>query len=297
MASQSTCSAEAQHAISWHLKQLQLDFIKLMKDEDQRNDMKHYAMYIADIKFLLDNHIADLATHAPKDVQKQIIETVKDLSCKYLHPQESETESSDEDFPESFTRPVKEQIFSEFPKGVLTDEIKTHIENAIDYMEQLHTAAANALKELKKTTPVIPHGPFRLLLQALCQPVIKLQGHHVRQVKREAPEGHTILCMLLSPTASVNLPTSVKTLVAALMYLMKTTLGIDTSITSTAKIFDVLEKRLRQGLKGVKYESSSQRKRQKSHEDDAQAESSSSRSSEDEGTFAKLTPLKKSKKT
>ena len=45
--------------------------------------------------------------------------------------------------------------------------MRTHIENAIEFMEQLHTAAANALKELKKTTPVIPHGPFRLLLQAL----------------------------------------------------------------------------------------------------------------------------------
>ena len=52
--------------------------------------------------------------------------------------------------------------------------MKMHIENAIEFMEQAHTAAANALKELKKTTPVTPHGPFRLLLQALCQPVIKL---------------------------------------------------------------------------------------------------------------------------
>ena len=79
--------------------------------------MKHYGFYIADIKFLLDTHIADLATREPKDVEKQIIEMVKDLSCKYLCPQESETESSDEDFPESFTRPVNEQIFSEFQRN------------------------------------------------------------------------------------------------------------------------------------------------------------------------------------
>ena len=245
-----------------------------MKDEDEHN-VKHYGLYIADIKFLLDTHIADLATCAPKDVEKQIIETMKDLSCKYLHPQESETESSNEDFPERFTRPVNEQIFSEFPEGALTDEMKMHIENAIDFMEQSHTAAANALKELKKTTPVIPHGPFRLLLQALCQLVIKLWGHCIRKVKREAPEGHTILCMLLNRTASVNLPTSVKTLAAAFMYLMKTKLGIDTSINSTAKIFDVWEKKLRQGLKGVKYE----RKRWRSHKEGAQAKKASSSSS------------------
>ena len=134
-----------------------------MKDEDEHN-MKHYGLYIAHIKFFLDTHIADLATHEPKDVEKQIIEMVKDLTCKYFHPQESETESSDEDFPECFTRPVKEQIISDFPEGALTNEMKTHIENAIEFMEQSHTAAANALKQLKKTTPVIPHGVFRLLL-------------------------------------------------------------------------------------------------------------------------------------
>ena len=155
-----------------------------MKDEDEHN-VKHYGSYIANIKFLLDTHIADLVTHEPKDVEKEFIQMVKDLSCKYLHPQESETQSSDKDFPESFTRPFDEQIFSEFPRGTLTNEMKMNIENAIEFMEQSHTAAANALKELKKTTPVIPHGPFRLLLQALCQPVIKLQGHHIRQVKRK----------------------------------------------------------------------------------------------------------------
>ena len=67
--------------------------------------------------------------------------------------------------------------------------------------------------------------------------------------------------MLPSPAASVNLPASVKTPAAALVYLVKTKLGIDTSINSTAKIFNVSEKRLRQGLKGVKYKSGSQRKR------------------------------------
>ena len=97
------------------------------------------------------------------------------------------------------------------PKELWLMRWRRHIKNAIEFMEQSHTAAANALKELKKNTPVIPHGPFRLLLLALCQPVIKLWGCHIRQVKREAPEGHTILCMTLSPAASMNLPTSVKT--------------------------------------------------------------------------------------
>ena len=54
---------------------------------------------------------------------------------------------------------------------------------------------------------------------------------------------------------TIPITTSVKTLAAALVYLMKIKLGINTSINSTAKIFDVSEKKLRQGLKGVKYKS------------------------------------------
>ena len=90
------------------------------------------------------------------------METVKDLDCKFLRPDESETESSDEDFPVNFERPVEEQIFAEFPEGTLTPEIHTHIKNAIEFMEQAHTNAAAALKELKKTTSTIPQGLFRL---------------------------------------------------------------------------------------------------------------------------------------
>ena len=152
MTSKLTYSPEAQCHQS-ALKTSTSDVIKLMKDKDKHN-VKHYGSYIANIKFLLDTHIADLATHEPKDVEKQIIEMVKDLTCKYLHPQESETKSSDEDFPESFTIPVEEQIFSEFPEGALTDEMKTHIKNAIEFMEQLYTAAANALKGAQEDHPL-----------------------------------------------------------------------------------------------------------------------------------------------
>ena len=78
MASKSTYSPEAQHHQS-ALKTPTSDFIKLMKDKDEHN-VKHYVSYIANIKFLLDTHVADLATHEPKHVEKQIIETVKDLT-------------------------------------------------------------------------------------------------------------------------------------------------------------------------------------------------------------------------
>ena len=53
-----------------------------------------------------------------------------------------------------------------------------HIENVMEFMEQAHTAATAALKELKKTMSTIPQGPFWLLLQACVQPIIKLCGRH-----------------------------------------------------------------------------------------------------------------------
>ena len=54
MASQLTCSPEAQHHQS-ALKTSTADFIKLMKDKDKHN-MKYYGSYIANIKILLDTH-------------------------------------------------------------------------------------------------------------------------------------------------------------------------------------------------------------------------------------------------
>ena len=146
-----------------------------MKDKDEHNQ-EHYVRYILEIKALLDHHVIELSTHESKELHKQVLETVKDLDCKFLRPYESETESSDEDFPVNFERPVEEQIFTDFPEGTLTPEMWTHMKNVMDFMEQAHTATTAALKELKKTTSTNPWGPFWLLLQASVQPVIKLCG-------------------------------------------------------------------------------------------------------------------------
>ena len=166
-------------------------------------------------------------------------------------------------------------------------------------MEWAHTATAATLKELKKTMSTIPRGPFWLLLQACVQPIIKLRGQHVRQVKLEPSEGHSIMCMLPSPAACKNLAVPLQTVAAALAYLIKTEVGIETSISNTAKTYFVPEKKLRQGLKGVKYQSGSQRRRRESqgHTQDESSLSESDDNDHDDGaTFAKITPLKKTKK-
>ena len=69
------------------------------------------------------------------------------------------------------------------------------------------------------------------------------------------------MCMLPSPAACKNLAVPVQTVTAAVAYLIKTEVGIKTSINNTAKTYFVPEKKLRQGLKGVKYETGTQRKR------------------------------------
>ena len=186
---------------------------------------------------------------------------MKDPDCKFLRPDESETESSDEDFLVNFERPVEEQIFADFPEATWTPEMQMHIENAMEFMEQAHTAATAALKELKKTTSTIPPGPFWLLLQACVQPIIKLRGRCIRQVEREPSEGHSLMCMLPSPAACKNLAMPVQTVAATLAYLIKTEVDIETSINNTAKTYSVPEKKRRQGLKGVNYQSGTQRRR------------------------------------
>ena len=259
MAMTSTYSIEAQcHQAA--LRSATTDFLKLMKDKDEHNQ-EHYARYVSEIKALLDPHIIKLSTCESKELHKQVLATVKDPDCKFLRPDESETESSDEDFLVNFERPVEEQIFTDFPEGTLTPEMQMHIENVMDFMEQAHTATTATLKELKKTMSTIPRGPFQLLLQACVQPIIKLHGQCIRQVEHEPSEGHSLMCMLPSPAACKNLAMPVQMVAAALAYLIKTEVSIKTSISNTAKTYSVPEKKLRQGLKGVKYQSGSQRRR------------------------------------
>ena len=100
-----------------------------------------------------------------------------------------------------------------------------------------------------------------MLLQACVQPIIKLRGQCIRQVECEPSEGRSLMCMLPSPAACKNLAMPVQMVAAAVAYLIKTEVGIKTSINNTAKTYSVPEKKLRQGLKGVKYQSGTQRRR------------------------------------
>ena len=85
-----------------------------------------------------------------------------------------------------------------------------------------------------------------------------------------------------------------------MLYQLKIETGIKVSILATSTIFGTQEKPLRQALKGVYYESRSQKRRCESAACDKQEESPSSDNEEDddddgdepEGAFTRIKPLK-----
>ena len=80
------------------------------------------------MKFLLDSHVPQLQGQEPKDVVKMIKTMVWDPECKYLHPSEStEASSSNEGMPQKFDTLSEADIMAEFPKDMLTPEVRMNI--------------------------------------------------------------------------------------------------------------------------------------------------------------------------
>ena len=69
-----------------------------------------------------------------------------DPKWKYLHPSEStEACSSNEGMPERFDTPSETNIMAEFPKDMLTPEVRSNISNIIEHMDTSHPEAAKAM--------------------------------------------------------------------------------------------------------------------------------------------------------
>ena len=69
--------------------------------------------------------------------------TIWYLKCKYLHPSESTEASSS--MPQKFDTLSEANIMAEFPKDMLTPEVRSNILNVIEHMEASHTEAAKAM--------------------------------------------------------------------------------------------------------------------------------------------------------
>ena len=149
-------------------------FIRMMKSDDHNES--HYWEYIKDMKFLLNSLVPQLQGCEPKDVVEMIKPMIHDPECKFLHPIESTEESdSDEGMPQEFDTPSKADIMAEFPKEMLTPEVRTNIANIIKHMEASHSGAAELMKCMRKLIPTVPVDAFHLILQAMVQPCIMIQ--------------------------------------------------------------------------------------------------------------------------
>ena len=189
---------------------------------------------------------------------------------------------------------------------MLTSEVRTWIMNCLDYMEQSHSSAAATLTEVKELMPVIPISAFRLLLQALLQPIIKVKGWCVQCIsKMPERKGFSFLEMLPNAKEAHNLLQAVNIFAAVLTFSVKEH-GVKSSICRILSVFDVPVKQLHQAVKGVKYESGSQKKRHKSattevtperfkckQEDSDTLDINSSSSSDDEGASARKCKMDK----
>ena len=106
--------------------------------------------------------------------------------------------------------------------------------------------------------------------------------------------------MVPDGSKSQNLLVPVQTLAVILHYQVKNKAGIKVSIVQTAKLFGTQEKPFCQALKGVHYESSTQKCRCLDTAHDKEEESPSSETEddddEDEGAVTKIKPLNKCKK-
>ena len=99
---------------------------------------------------------------------------------------------------------------------------------------------------------------------------------------------------------SQNLLHPIRTLAAILHYQLKNETRIKVFITSTSKVFGTQEKPLHPALKGVHYESSSQKCRQEDAAHDKLEDCSSSEETDDddddEGAVTRIKPLEKKHK-
>ena len=151
---------------------------------------------------------------------------------------------------------------AKFPKHMLTPEVRLNILNIIEHMEASHTEAAKRMQCMKKLIMTIPVGAFCLMLQVMVQPHIMIQHqllHHIRSAKEEKHHTASLVDMIPDGQLSQNLLNPVSTLAAILHYQLKNETGIKISIMATSKVFGTQEKPLCQALKGVHYESGSQK--------------------------------------
>ena len=283
--------------------------------------VKVYDEYLTDIKSIIEPQIADLNSRTADTVVPQIIKTIRDPLCKFLQPASTSDSELDEDFPDPTKRPDYDDIYDAFPAGKLTEEVRDQISSAYEHMQNSYEEAAKGMKICKKLSQTLPAGPLKMLMYSMIQPVIRMKGPRRRV---DPVEKRSIMNSVPEPAQAIHLPVPVKILAAVGAYYFKLEYGLKVSIKKNAELYDVPEKKFRECIKGVKYDSGSQAARKKSlkttpsqfkkqkrriqeqqessedktdddDDDETEDPTDNSSSSDEDETLAKIRPLKRKK--
>ena len=246
-----------------------------------------------------------------KGWHKNFITTIWDLDCKYLRPTESTIQSSDEDFQLS----LKDQMMISSRQHFLTTcwQVRWEHEWPIVWttwsshtpQQQLHWKRPKSWCHTSQPEPSDCYSwGYSSLSLNWKDDMFDASPRHLN------PKVSAFWTCFLMAQRHTNLLTTVWTFAAALTLSIKDQYGIKASIHGVSNQFDVSEKQLHQAVKGVKYESSSQKWRHKSsaaqvshdqfklrRQDSDNLESSSSSSSDDEGAHARRPKKKRKSKT
>ena len=116
--------------------------------------------------------------------------------------------------------------------------------------------------------------------------------------KTDEPKGQNLLDIIPDGAQAHNLPGPMKIFVAVIHLKVKSGYIIKTSFHTTSTVFNAPEKKLRQVVKGVTYESGLQKWKWElaQHDHDSSSLSDNDDSDNEEGPVAKIKPLKKRKR-
>ena len=108
MAAKSTLTVESQR----HQRALQTTartFLNTMKSDD--HSQEKYIDFLKDVKDLIQDHVSELRTCDVTEITKTVLKTVCDPLCKFLCPNESTTDSSDDNLPGHILNVEEDDIF------------------------------------------------------------------------------------------------------------------------------------------------------------------------------------------
>ena len=131
MAVKSTLTVESQR----HQRALQTaarTFFNVMNSDD--HSQEKYIEFLKDVKDLIQDHVSELKTCDVTEITKTVLKMVCDPLCKFLCPNETTTDSSDDDLPGHILNVEEDDIFCEFPPGTLTDEVQQTISFCLEHM-------------------------------------------------------------------------------------------------------------------------------------------------------------------